>query len=202
MSIPWSLLLFDDLVLVDAKRIRLPIALLLATAELTDPPSAFIAVRNSRVAVGASGVAILAREEGLGAVVVDGVRSVVVGDVGDGDDGIVFGVGDLDGSGEDGGGGEEEGQEGEDSGRHCGGGLARVARTWVDNRVLPGCVGCSGELSGKKEGKRWWEGAFMAERVRERAVSVDIDKKGLVAGIAISRIIEWTKPYHLAVGAR
>jgi uncharacterized protein YuzE len=30
----------------------------------------------------------------------------------------------------------------------------------------------------------------MAERVRERAVSVDIDKKGLVAGIAISRIIE------------
>jgi hypothetical protein len=94
--------LFDDLILVDAKRIRLPIALLLATAELTDPPSPFVAVRNSRVAVGASGVAILAREEGLGAV---------------------------DRSGEDGGGGEEEGQEGEDGGRHCGGGLARVVRT-------------------------------------------------------------------------
>jgi hypothetical protein len=37
---------------------------------------------------------------------------------------------------------------------------------------------------------------------RRRAFNVNIDEKGLVAGVAISRIIERMESYHLAVGAR
>jgi hypothetical protein len=121
-------LLFSSPILAHTEWIRLPIALLLAAAELADPPSAIVAVRNSRVAVGAGQVAVLARIGDLGTVVVGGVRGAVIGDVGDGVDGIVFGVGDLDGGGEDGDRGEEEDEEGEDGERHCGGGPARFVK--------------------------------------------------------------------------